>query len=197
MNKTRLSFSLFICLGLVLGVLFYGACAQASASGPQLNLKAGQSLTGRFVHEHPVQGFDKPMLTEGAFALVPSKQMQWMIQKPMATTTVIDAGGLTQRVGTFVLLKMTPQQMPFLADVQDKLLWALNGEWKKLEKDFVVKRSAKGSGWQVALTPRNLASAPFQRLVATGGRFVDKVSIEMRQSTDTIVFTEQAIGKAP
>jgi hypothetical protein len=185
----------FLIFALIL-LAFAPLQVRAQVVGPQLNLKGGVALTGRFVHEHPVQGFDKPMRSEGSFLISPMGPMRWTIEKPMATTTTVDEGGLTQSVGTFVLLKMTPQQMPFLADVRAQLLAALNGEWKRLEKDFIVNRKPAKTGWHITLTPRVPGSAPFQRLVATGNKFVDKVSIEMRSATDTIVFSDQALSKA-
>lgn len=182
---------LFLCL-----FLLTGGSARAGEAGPHLELKAGMALTGRFVHEHPVQGFDKPLASEGTFLLAPAQAMRWQIEKPMATTTLVDASGLRQSIGNFVLIKMTPTQMPFLSEVQAQLIAALNGDWKKVEKDFIVKRSGSASAWTVTLVPRVAGRAPFLRLVATGGRFVDRVRIDMRQGSDTIVFSGQSVGKA-
>lgn len=169
---------------------------RADEIGPRLNLKNGNVLTGRFVHEHPVQGFDKPMRSEGSFLLSASGPMKWNIEKPMATTTSVDESGLTQSVGDFVLLKMSPQQMPFLTGVRTMLLAALKGDWKKLEKDFIIVRKALKGGWQISLIPRVAGGAPFRRLVATGDKFVERVSIEMRTVTDTIVFSDQSLSRA-
>ncbi len=188
-------FTAVFALTLALGVTT-SAWAAGEASGPQLGLKTGTTLTGRFVHEHPVQGFDQPLRSEGTFLLSPGKQMKWAIEKPMATTTLVDSNGLTQSVGNFVLLKMTPQQMPFLAIAQEEIIAGLNGDWKKLEKDFAVKRTSTKSGWQVVLTPRAEVQAPFQRLTATGSRYVDRVVVEMKTATDTIVFSDQKLEKA-
>ncbi len=169
--------------------------ALAEGPGPHLRLKPGQALIGRFIHEHPVKGFDQPMRTEGRFLLSPGKQIVWAIEKPMATTTTLSNGRLVQSVGNLALLEITSEQMPFLSEVEGQILAALSGDWKKLEKDFIVARKAEGEKWVVAITPRERkgAARPFQKIVARGGAFVEGADILLKDAVDHVVFLDQRL----
>lgn len=189
----------------LLAVAFLGLCLMGSPSptfaaasveaGPRLKLKTGQSLTGLFVHEHPVQGFEKPLRTEGSFTVSGSNNIVWAIEKPMMTTTTISPeGGLTQSVGTYALLKINPQQMPFLVEMQKKLLLALSGDWDKLEDEFTVDREGGAEAWKVTLTPKlmpNTPRKPFRQIVAHGGKFVEKAEVTLPSGTvDRVTFSQ-------
>lgn len=181
-------------------LLCFSGTALAAEAGPHLILSPGQRLMGRFVHEHPVAGFAQPIRTEGHFIVAPNDQIVWAIEKPMATTTTISpSSGLVQSVGNFPLLKLTPQQMPFLAEVEAKLLLALRGDWKKLESDYRVARQGDAQKWTITLTPKaqDGTPKPFQKIVARGGAFVDSADIVLRTVTDRVVFSDQAISSAP
>lgn len=170
--------------------------ALAAEAGPRLALAQGQSLTGHFIHEHPVQGFTTPLRTEGHFSLQAGGPILWSIEKPMATTTAIDPSGMTQSVGNFPILKISAQQMPFLAEVGSKLVAALNGDWAKLADDYTVVKTGTPARWSVTLTPieKTGAAKPFQKLVAHGGRFVESADIVLRTGTDKVIFSDQAIA---
>ncbi len=169
--------------------------ALAAEVGPRLNLKSGQILTGRFTHDHPVQGFDAPFRTEGTFTLAPENGIVWAIERPMKTRTTIANGTLTQSVGQVALFKVTAAQQPVLADIEKKLLYALSGDWKKLEKDYIVTRSGDAQSWSATITPRETAGAPmpFQKIVARGGRFVDSAEVHLRSAVDRVTFSDQRI----
>lgn len=183
---------------LALCIALAGGAALAAEAGPRLGLTPGRTLTGRFVHEHPVPGFDKPMRTEGRFILAPGQKMVWEIEKPMMTTTTVIKGEMVQSVGDFPLLRLTPAQIPFLAEAEEKLMLGLNGDWEKLEKDFSVTRKGNDKAWTVTLSPRPAPgkALPFQKIVTTGGRFPDKAVVYLANGTaDTFVFTNVALSR--
>lgn len=184
------------CGAFLIALFLSVAAASAANGGPHLGLVKGKTLSGRFVHEHPIQGFDKPMRTEGRFSIAPGSKMLWVIEKPMQTTTTVSQGTLVQSVGEFPLLKLTPQQMPFLADVEDKLLAGLNGKWSEVEKDYIVSRKAIERGWVVILIPKPTGTGgqPFQKIVARGDAFPEKVEIILKDgTTDTVQFSNQRL----
>lgn len=169
--------------------------ALAAEAGPHLNLKPGHVLTGRFTYEHPVQGLDQPLRSEGSFSIAPQERMIWAIEKPMATTTTITNGELVQTIGNFAVLKMTPKQMPFLSDVEDKLVRALNGDWQELEKEYILHRTGNEAAWSLTIKPRENDGnrKPFQKIIARGGRFVDSAEIYLRNAVDKVVFTDHLL----
>ena len=173
------------------------ASAAANEAGPNIKLKNGQTLSGRFVHEHPVDGFDKPMRTEGRYTVDTNNRIVWAIEKPMMTTTTITNEGLTQSVGQYTLLKVSAQQMPFLAEMQQKLLWAVSGDWEKLKPDFILTHTGGPQAWEVTITPKENPQKrkPFSKLVARGSRYVERADIVLPSGTvDHVTFSDSAVS---
>lgn len=191
-----IAFGALLVTGLVAPLPTFAAAGEV-ALGPQINLKAGQSFSGRFIHEHPVDGFDAPMRSEGRFTIDGSDKITWAIEKPMMTTTTITDAGLTQSVGNFTLLKVPVEKMPFLAEVQRNLLWALSGKWEKLKKDFTIAQHGNAQAWEVTITPKENSTTrkPFQKLVASGSQsFVEKAVVVLPSGVvDHLIFSDPAI----
>ena len=174
------------------------ALAGSGTLGPQIDLKPHQTFTGRFVHEHPVDGFEAPLRSEGHFEVDGKNKSVWAIEKPMMTTTTITDDGLTQGVGGYTLLKISNDKMPFLAELQRDLLWALSGKWSKLEKDFTVTQSGSAGAWTVTVTPKETGTTtrkPFRQLVAKGSRYVEQADLILPSGvTDHLTFSGQTVG---
>lgn len=168
------------------------APAFADGPGPRIALGPGRVLTGRFAHEHPIEGIANPLRTEGSFTLAPGN-LVWAVEKPMATTTRLAGGTLTQSIGAYPLFQMTPAQMPLLAGAEAQIFAALSGDWAKLNRDYVISRKGDEKAWTVTLTPRAKGPKPFQKIVARGGLFVDSADIYMKKTVDRIVFTNQRL----
>lgn len=187
----------WISLAVLFGPLFLGGAPVLAKAGPHITFKENQRLTGRFVHNHPVQGFDVPLRSEGRFSVLGKDKIIWAIEKPMATTTTLTPEGLTQRVGQFALLNLTCQQMPFLSDIHKNLLWALAGHWEKLKDDFTVTSvETPAHRWMVTLVPKEKAGTrqPFQKIVAQGSHFVESAEILLQNGvTDHVSFSETTI----
>lgn len=170
--------------------------ALASDCMPCIALKPGQMLSGQFVHTHPVEGFDKPLQTQGRFTVNPESKITWTIEKPMLTTTTITQDGLTQSVGNFQLLKINAQQVPLLATLQQKLLWAISGNWTKLEPDYHIKRRGTKAAWEVIIVPKNEQDTrkAFRQIIAKGGAFVDQADVVLPNGTiDHVAFSATQI----
>jgi len=164
--------------------------------GPKIKLKAGQTLRGSFVHEHLVKGFDAPLRTSGTYTITPGDMITWEIEKPMATSTMITSKGLSQTIGNLPLLQIKPAQVPFLADLEKNLLWALDGEWDKLKPDFTITTKGTDQAWEVTITPKPKANAPkpFQKIVAHGGQYVEAADfVTQSGATDHVTFSDPFI----
>lgn len=181
------------------------ACSMSGAAfaeplGPNINLKPHQSLTGAFTHEHPVEGFKEPVRTQGRFTVDGDDRIVWAIEKPMMTTTTITNAGLTQSVGQYPILTVPTEKMPFLAQVQQNLLWALSGKWDRLKQDFTIQQTGSKENWQVTFVPKDAPETgtrkPFKKLVANGaGPFVEDVEIVLPSGViDRLRFSEQKIS---
>jgi len=168
----------------------------AADVGPRVKLHDGQTLMGRFTHEHPVKGYDKPIKTEGNFTIAPGDMITWQIEKPMMTNTIINAKGLTQTIGDFPLLQVKPQQVPYLRNLETDLLWALSGNWDKLRGNFQISTKGSDQAWVVTIQPleKQGTAKPFQKIVARGGQYVESADVMLRGgAVDHLTFSEQFV----
>ena len=175
------------------------SAAFAADVGPKIKLKPGQTYMGRFVHDHPVQGVEQPLHSEGRFTITRGDMITWEIEKPMMTNTIITPKGLTQTLGDFPLLQVKPDRVPFLAELEKNLLWALSGDWDKLRENFEVTTSGTDQSWIVTITPIPKPAEkakPFQKIVARGGKHVDSAQVVLPSgSVDTVSFSDQFVTK--
>ncbi len=163
-------------------------------------LELGQILRGRFVQTRRLQGFARPLVTEGRFALAPGQGLIWRAEKPFAITTVMSAAGLVQETRGTETLRLPAARLPLLARLYDMLGGALGGDWHALERDFSVLRTGDAAAWQVVLTPRvtDSIAMPFQAITAHGGCFVDAVDLaKPGGDTDRLEFLDQTLAPGP
>lgn len=158
-------------------------------------LADGEILRGSFVQERVLQGFEAPLRSEGRFVLAPGKGLIWRAEKPFAITTLMTAKGLAQQSDGSTTLNLPASRAPFMAGLYDMLTGALAGDWRGLERDFVVEKSETAGKWHLRLNPRDdapTASMPIVEIRVEGGEFVDAVEIEKQGGDiDRLKFTGQ------
>jgi Outer membrane lipoprotein carrier protein LolA-like len=159
-------------------------------------LDAGQVLRGRFVQTRQLQGFARPLVTEGQFVLSPGRGLIWRAESPFAVTTVISPAGLRQEMHGTETFRLPAERVPFLGRLYGMLGGALSGDWSALNSDFAVTRTGDAMSWQATLTPRAAPSAmmPFQTITARGGCFVEAVDLlKPGGDTDRLRFRDQSV----
>jgi hypothetical protein len=163
-------------------------------------LDVGQVLRGRFVQTRQLQGFARPLVTEGQFVLAPGQGLIWRAETPFAITTVMSPAGLSQEMDGTETFHLPAQNVPFLRRLYGMLGGALSGDWSALDTDFAVTRSGDTASWQATLTPRAESSPvmPFQTITARGSCFVDAVDlVKPGGDTDRLRFRDQSVAKDP
>jgi hypothetical protein len=168
--------------------------ARAGSTGPQ-SIERGQVLRGRFVLVRHLQGFARPLQTEGSFALAPGFGLIWKSEKPFQGTTVISPSGIVQLSGNEEAMRLPASQMPALSKFYQALATGLSGDVLQLRDAFAVKKDVDGDRWSVTLTPLPAPMAPpFQSLTLRGERFVDSVGVTREGGdSDNIEFSDQAV----
>lgn len=160
-------------------------------------LKTGDVLRGRFVQERHMQGFAKPIRSEGVFVVVPGKGLIWRAETPFAVTTVVTPSGLVQSVNGAETTRLAAAKLPFLSRLYDMMGGALAGDWRALEGAFAITRGPS----TVALTPLRAddpTAAQISAITAQVGRFVDQVEIHKPNGDfDRLAFTDQVLNAAP
>ena len=112
-------------------LLLLSVVAQAEPAA----LKAGDVLRGRFVQERHMQGFAKPIRSEGTFLVAPGRGLIWRAESPFAVTTVVTPSGLVQSVNGAETTRLAAARLPFLTRLYDMMGGALAGDWQALSVD--------------------------------------------------------------
>ena len=163
-------------------------------------LDHGQILRGRFVQTRTLQGFTRPLVSEGHFVLAPGRGLIWRAETPFAVTTLISSAGIVQQMQGSETLRLPASRMPMLGRLYDMLGGAMSGDWQALEGDFSVERSGDTASWQVTLTPRHADAVgmPFSAIQATGGCLVEAVVLlKPGGDADRLRFVDQALTTGP
>ncbi|MBF0460371.1 MAG: outer membrane lipoprotein carrier protein LolA [Magnetococcales bacterium] len=175
--------------------LGWGTHTTTATEAPMVG--TGQILRGRFIQERRLQGFGKPLLSEGRFTLAPGQGLIWQLEHPFASLLAIGPHGLTQRVGDNETLRLNVAQLPFLDTLRQVFESALSGSSTGLNALFIVHQEAD----VMELTPRPSTMQVewrIQRLRVRLGRFVDEVEIwKENGDADLLHFREQVLQDSP
>jgi hypothetical protein len=175
------------------------ASANAAPATPQ-TIAAGEILRGHFVQARQLEGFAKPLKSEGSFTLVPGRGLIWHNEKPFDSAAIITAGGILQLSRGQEAMRLPAAKLPGLAQLYTILSAALSGNTAPLQQAFVVTQSSNESGWRVELKPLDTgkqAMTQIKRLVLSGSHYVESVEVERSSGdTDRITFSAHTIGKA-
>ena len=160
-------------------------------------IRPGDIVRGQFVQERHLQGFSKPLLSEGRFVLAPGEGLIWTVQSPFAVTTVVTPAGLLQQAAGTESLRLPVSQVPMMSRLYQMLDAALSGNLGVLETAFAVKRD----GNRLTLVPLSnggTAAVPFRRLDIEVDRFVETVEIHRQEGDfDRIRFSDQRLSAGP
>lgn len=180
-------------LALLLALLAFAGTVRAE----EAMLKPGDVLRGRFVQERHLQGFAKPVRSEGRFVVVPGKGLIWKAETPFAVTTVVTPAGIVQSVGGTETTRLSADRLPFLTRLYDMMAGALAGDWRALESTFRITRS----GADIALAPQRPDDLTAQQIAAIRahlGRYVERVEIvKPSGDMDRMIFLDQVVGTGP
>src|SRR5262245_59198073 len=126
---------------------------QVAWAQPRRRIAPGESLRGRFIQERHLQGFQRPLRSEGAFLLVPDRGLIWRAEQPFAVTTVITPSGVVQEVDGNEPQDRPKTQAPFIGQLYGMMSAALAGDWTALRNHFAVTQQGDERRWQAVLTP--------------------------------------------
>ena len=160
-------------------------------------IRPGDIVRGQFVQERHLQGFSKPLISEGWFVLAPGEGLIWTVQSPFAVTTVVTPAGLLQQAAGTESLRLPVSQVPMMSRLYQMLDAALSGNLGVLETAFAVTRDGKRLTL-VPLANGGTAAVPFRRLDLEVGQFVETVEIHRQEGDfDRIRFSDQRLSAGP
>lgn len=188
-----------ILVAVIVGLLGFAPASLAAPAAPQ-TMSAGDVLRGQFVQTRQLQGFAKPLKSEGSFVLVPGRGLIWHSEKPFDNTAIITASGILQLAKGREAMRLSASKLPGLAQLYSVLSAALSGNTGPLQQTFAVTQTSGNDGWKVELRPLDAgkqAMSQIKRLVLTGTRYVDAVEVERTGGdVDRIAFSGHKVAKA-
>jgi len=162
------------------------------------SLKKEEILRGDFVQMRYLKGFDKPLKSVGHFVVVPTKGVLWSVLTPFPVTTIIAPNKLFQKHNGHKLMELTSEKAPFVKKIYKMIGGALSGQWRALEKDFLIHQTSQNPKWSVTLSPikKENTFSPFTKVIMKGSRYVKEVILDKQSGDrDVIMFTNVNVKK--
>ncbi|MCH2276625.1 outer membrane lipoprotein carrier protein LolA [Thalassospira sp.] len=158
-----------------------------------------QYLGGSFTMDRHLDGFEKPLTSNGDFVLSPANGLVWRTLAPFPGTTILDDHGITRidDQGNRDELARGDQFHQFV----ELISAVLAGNWQPLEQRFDITRdTTEQDAWQVILTPKDGSTIQNQisKITATGNDFVENVRLEKPTGDhDAITLSDQSLQGLP
>ncbi|MZR32215.1 LolA family protein [Sneathiella litorea] len=171
--------------------------ATGSARAVPITLSDGEALMGRFEQARYLRGFDKPIVSEGEFFLLPGSALIWQTEKPFFSRMVIDDEGLRQGLKGAEVTRLSFKQFPGFKILRDTFENSLSGNWEPLEEMAGAKLTPADGKYSLRFSPKASGlTLPFAYLNFEISDFLDVVEIvKSNGDRDVITFSEQR--KAP
>jgi hypothetical protein len=172
--------------------------AAIPALSAPLTLNDGEAVMGRFEQARYLRGFDKPILSEGEFFLLPRSALIWQTEKPFFSRMIIDEEGLSQAIKGAEVTRLSFKQFPGFKLLRDTLENSLSGNWAPLEEIAGTKLLPADGKYSLRFSPKTSGlTLPFAYLNFEIGDFLESVEIvKSNGDRDVITFSEQQVAPA-
>lgn len=139
---------------------------------------AASVIEGRFTQTKQLAGLPQPLVSGGRFLVARGQGVEWQVEKPFASRTVITREALIEeRNGR--TRRTTAQEQPALAAVSRLLLALFALDVAALDAEFRFAGQRDTEGWVLELAPRHAAvAAVFGKALLRGGTRLDSVRLQ-------------------
>ena len=153
---------------------------------------------GRFEQARYLRDFDKPIISQGEFFLIPKSMLIWQTEKPFFSRMMIDEDGLSQGLKGAEVTRLSFKQFPGFRVLRDTLENSLSGNWAPLEEMADAKMLPADGKYSLQFSPKASGlGLPFAYLNFEIGDFLEKVEIvKSNGDRDVITFFSQRIAPA-
>lgn len=158
---------------------------RAALAEVQLRIAQVSVLRGEFVQEKQLQGFARPLRSEGRFLLANGRGLWWQTQRPLASELVLTAERIRSHSGSSQA-ETDARTQPALRAINTLMFALMRGDLQALTRQFSLQPSLlDGGGWRLQLTPKGGAARALRQVRLDGDRYVRHLEIEDRQGNLT------------
>lgn len=152
-------------------------------------LSNSQLSTGHFVQERQLEGFPKPLRTEGVYFLDLKKGIVWETVKPFANTIIFSENGV-KNINKNSSRVIPAKDIPYLETVNSLILALFSAQTQTLEKDFEIRLKGSPSHWTMTLISKqtSVLTTVFKEMEVSGGKTPETIKIINRQNETTSLY---------
>lgn len=138
----------------VLGIVDAFADSADALQAIQQNLSSYRQSEYQFTQERRIAVLSRPVLSSGVLDFSPDHGLCWQLQKPYATTLLIDADGIFQIEKNKARKRLMAGGNPVFETFSRVYLALFKGDVRQLQQDFELQPSVQADGWRLALLPK-------------------------------------------
>ena len=166
------------------------------------NMQKNQVISGKFTQNRHLRGMDKPMQTQGQFALAQNHGLLWQVETPLTLKLRLTQNGVEQwnnQKNQWIKSKQAGQSAQF-----ELFTALLGGNISVLNQHFTPKADGSPQNWTLTLDPKSaMMKQIFTQISVQGGNTVSQVILQEKQGdkveiqfiADTEPKTQEQIGR--
>jgi outer membrane lipoprotein-sorting protein len=152
---------------------------------------ASPTVRGQFSQTKTLSGVSKKLHSEGFFIVDKSKGVIWVTEKPIYQTLKVSESGI--RIGNKggVLMNLDTRSEPSVKYINELVMAIFSGDMTALEKLFNDAGDVSAKGWTLELTPKNISSTFFKKIIIVGGSAISRITFVSKEGDVTeVAFSE-------
>ena len=144
------------------------------------NMQKSQVISGKFTQNRHLRGMDKPMQTQGQFALARNHGLLWQVETPLTLKLRLTQNGVEQwnnQKNQWIKSKQAGQSAQF-----ELFTALLGGNISVLNQHFTPKSDGSPQNWTLTLEPKSaMMKQIFTQISVQGGNTVSQVILQEKQ----------------
>ena len=144
------------------------------------NMQKSQVISGKFTQNRHLRGMDKPMQTQGQFALAQNHGLLWQVETPLTLKLRLTQNGVEQwnnQQNQWIKSKQAGQSAQF-----ELFTALLGGNISVLNQHFTPKSDGSPQNWTLTLEPKSaMMKQIFTQISVQVGNTVSQVILQEKQ----------------
>ena len=144
------------------------------------NMQKSQVISGKFTQNRHLRGMDKPMQTQGQFALAQNHGLLWQVETPLTLKLRLTQNGVEQwnnQKNQWIKSNQAGQSAQF-----ELFTALLGGNISVLNQHFIPKADGSPQNWTLTLDPKSaIMKQIFTQISVQGGNTVSQVILQEKQ----------------